>query len=303
MSEVNDASALPRKPREPARFALIIGGMKCGTTSLFDLLAQHPQIAPSREKEPDFFADNADPIAAWDDYLSLWDWNPEEHQVALEASTQYAKYPWIRDVPERIARVPRDFRFIYVMRDPIPRIESQVRHGVYDGWARSLDEGGLTEDLLDFSRYAMQLDRYAPHFPRESMLLLTLEELKRHPDQVLRRACEHLGVDPNFQFHDAETPRNTGDFYGVPPAVASLARNRAAKWLVGRLLPRPLKHAIRRRLARVGDEEGAHLGRWKLNDDEVALVRRKLADDLARLRDHYGVRATWIPGSMPAANG
>ena len=38
------------------RPAMIIGAMKCGTSSLFDLLARHPCIAGSIDKEPEFFA-------------------------------------------------------------------------------------------------------------------------------------------------------------------------------------------------------------------------------------------------------
>ncbi len=37
-------------------FALIIGAMKCGTTSLFSYLAQHPEISACQPKEPDFFS-------------------------------------------------------------------------------------------------------------------------------------------------------------------------------------------------------------------------------------------------------
>lgn len=36
-------------------FGLIIGTMKGGTTSLFNYLAQHPQVCPCSNKEPDFF--------------------------------------------------------------------------------------------------------------------------------------------------------------------------------------------------------------------------------------------------------
>lgn len=39
-------------------FAVIIGCMKCGTTSLFYYLSQHPQIAACNPKEPNFFADD-----------------------------------------------------------------------------------------------------------------------------------------------------------------------------------------------------------------------------------------------------
>ena len=41
-----------------ANFALIIGAMRCGTTSLFSYLSQHPEVAPSTPKEPDFFAND-----------------------------------------------------------------------------------------------------------------------------------------------------------------------------------------------------------------------------------------------------
>ena len=40
---------------KPNNFVFIIGAMKSGTTSLFDILSQHPQVCPSKTKEPDYF--------------------------------------------------------------------------------------------------------------------------------------------------------------------------------------------------------------------------------------------------------
>ena len=37
---------------KPDHFAFIIGAMKSGTTSLFEILSQHPQVCPSKIKEP-----------------------------------------------------------------------------------------------------------------------------------------------------------------------------------------------------------------------------------------------------------
>ena len=37
-------------------YILIIGAMKSGTTTLYDLLAAHPAIVGARVKEPGFFA-------------------------------------------------------------------------------------------------------------------------------------------------------------------------------------------------------------------------------------------------------
>ena len=38
-------------------YAIIIGAMRSGTTSLYEMLAEHPQICPCRTKEPHFFCD------------------------------------------------------------------------------------------------------------------------------------------------------------------------------------------------------------------------------------------------------
>jgi hypothetical protein len=65
--------------------------MKCGTTSLFNHLADHPEVAPCRTKEPNYFSGDAfnadDPNA----YFALWDWDPSRHKIAIEASNAYAK--------------------------------------------------------------------------------------------------------------------------------------------------------------------------------------------------------------------
>ena len=75
------------------RFALLIGAMKAGTTALYYLLTQHPQIAACREKEPNFWTDAVHGPQDLDAYRELWDCEEGRHQWALEASTGYTKLP------------------------------------------------------------------------------------------------------------------------------------------------------------------------------------------------------------------
>ena len=110
------------------RFVLIIGAMKCGTTSLYAYLGQHPQVCPSLEKESNFFIAERSWPRGLDWYHALWNWVPGTHTVALEASTGYTKRPMFEGVADRIASVDADFRFVYLMRDPIARVESHHRH-------------------------------------------------------------------------------------------------------------------------------------------------------------------------------
>lgn len=287
---------------KPSDFALIIGAMKSGTTSLFELLSQHPEIAGCGKKEPSYFEKESAPHEGWEEYVGLWSWDPDHHRVALEASVSYAKSPWVRGVPGRIAAKPEArFRFLYMMRNPLRRIESQVRHSLYEGWGKTLDEG-MTDDLLDFSRYAMQIDEYVKLFPRNSLLLLTLEELQANPDAVLRRACEFLGVSPGWEFVGQAKPRNTGDFYQVPNLVGHVARSRFARFVIDRW-PSRFRSAVRSGLGRLGRHRKDALGRWQLNAKEERKILRLLATDLRRLRSIYGVdveRHWGIPGSLLA---
>ena len=64
------------------RFAIIIGAMKSGTTSLFHYLSQHPRIAACHEKEPDFFSNPENFAKGLDWYRNLWDWVAELHDIA-----------------------------------------------------------------------------------------------------------------------------------------------------------------------------------------------------------------------------
>ena len=74
-------------------YAIIIGAMKCGTSSLYTYLEGHPEICPAVGKEPEFFSENQAITLQVDNYSDLWSFNESVHKYALEASTGYTKYP------------------------------------------------------------------------------------------------------------------------------------------------------------------------------------------------------------------
>ncbi len=274
----------------PDSFVLIIGAMKSGTTSLFEILRQHPGICPSRLKEPDYFVEDRDDNAC-EEYLALWNWKDNIHTIALESSVAYTKAPLIVGVPERIARMELGkYRFIYMLRDPLSRIESQVRHGLFAGWGRSLD-AGIPEDLIDFSRYAMQLDNYLEYFSKDDIILITLEEFKDYPYAVLARICEFLKIDSKFQFSDVEEPRNSGEFFNASPGIARITQGGVGQFLAHRILSPKIKSWLRSAIAKLskGQKKNSNLGRWRLTPEERILVLDKLKDDLRRLESDFGV--------------
>lgn len=176
------------------KFALIIGAMKSGTTSLFEHLGRHPTVAPCTVKEPKFFSDEAFWSRGPEAYEALWDWDPTRHHWALEASTAYSMLKPGQRVTDRMASLGgRQFRFIYLMRHPVDRIASQLSHVAIKSGPASVDEDAFRW-AIQVSRYATQLDAYLEHWPRESLLPLLFEDMLDNPEETVARTQAFLGL-------------------------------------------------------------------------------------------------------------
>jgi Sulfotransferase domain len=178
--------------------AFIIGAPKCGTTSLWLYLREHPEVSFAREKEPDFFA--------WSDYREWLDWYQglfEPAPIRIEASTSYSIYPVHAGVPEKIHSLVPDPRFIYVVRDPVERaISHYVEHFAHRKETSGIDAALMEADdarnpYRAASRYATQIKRYLSLFPETSLLVIEQDELRSRRDQTLERVFRFLSIDPD----------------------------------------------------------------------------------------------------------
>jgi hypothetical protein len=263
-------------------YGIIVGCSKCGTTSLYQYLTQHPDVIGCEEKEPNFFA-GEDWERGFDWYINLWS---GEGGVCLEASTLYTWHPLMPNAAERIKSVKDkgDFRFIYIMRDPIQRAESQIKYGAARGYISTKDP--LNNPwLMEVSRYAQQLDKYEKRFGRERIHLTTLEELRETPRDVLRRACNFLGVSDEVEF-DVGTKYNQTKDRVVPGTL--WRRMRTIDWL--RRLVRAVPIDYRARLRQWINPKVENAGEdFKLTTGQRRRFIDALSDDLRRLEDFYGV--------------
>ena len=198
---------------------VVIGSMKCGTTSLHEYLSLHPQISMSQLKELDFFVDKFNWKKGVDWYRSNFK-NPTE--IRGESSPNYTKCHLFAGVPERMYRLIPEAQLIYVVRDPIKRIISHYVHRV----ARGLEKRGIDEALADVrdnnyiktSLYFMQLERYLEYYSASSILIISQEDLYCDRINALQNIFKFLNVDANFsdpQFlqtaHDSSTKKQPTD--------------------------------------------------------------------------------------------
>lgn len=184
---------------------LIVGGMKCGTTALHDLLAEHPQIATSEPKELNFFF-GGDAPSPWN--AGNWhrgvEWYRDHFDggfpVRGESSPGYTS-PAHAEAPGRIADLVPDVRVVYLVREPVARMVSQHAHHVRDGTERR----PLAEALLDAasqyvarSRHAERLRPFLDRFALDRLAVVVQEELAAHPEELLRGLYGFLGADPDL---------------------------------------------------------------------------------------------------------
>jgi len=211
----------------------ILGAGRCGSTSLYSMLSQHPQVFMPKIKEPSFFCSYfqvvKDPIS----YFNLF--NPTDEQVAIgEASHVYLSNP---ESPEVIHALIPSARFILIFRNPTERAYSLYQ------WARraklepidSFENAIEAEDHRfkdkDFfercpqyfwnfmyvrsSYYNIQWERYLRFYPYKQFFPLSLKELVSDPLLWIRRIYRFLGVETMF------TPNmehlNSGDYNSLLP--------------------------------------------------------------------------------------
>jgi hypothetical protein len=267
-------------------FALVIGAAKCGTTSLFMYLSEHPQISACSMKEPNFFGwdSNWGKGLSW--YTNLWPWDPKMHKIALEASTFYTlQNPNLsHEIVKRISSIQADFKFIYIMRNPIERIESHYTHAFSENWelANKPLNQKIDNRLIENTKYASRLANYYKIFASEDILLLNFEDLRLKPLKVLVQICSFLEIDTNYQFQNTETIYNPSrGKVRNHPMWNSLRRINALESL-GKYIPSQYKKSLRNRIGKKIEQ------RFRLTPKQQDFILNELRDDYRKLSLEYG---------------
>lgn len=175
---------------------IIIGAMKAGTTSLYTALAGHPDLVCGPRKELNYFT-----TKRWrgpEKYAALFPDPPERSVVTLDASPAYAKLKPDSTLPRRIAGLPRPVHLVYLLRDPVERAVSHVRHNLGRGRVGAKDLTRIRlRHYVQTSLYSAQIRAYAKAGLADRLLLLDFETLCRDPNAAVAAVCRHAGLSPH----------------------------------------------------------------------------------------------------------
>ena len=189
----------------------VIGAPRCGTTSLFAAMKQHPDIYTTVLKEPHFYARDLPvqphTVTEEADYRRLFRLAGERRWRA-EGSVWYF---YSRQAPELIAKHHPDARIVLLLRNPVKMAISL--YGLYrrTGNERQTDadlalmrdrtaEFGSTyfsfglhyRHLLDF---ATPLRHWLPHFDPAQLRILFHEDFYAAPEARFAELCNWLAID------------------------------------------------------------------------------------------------------------
>lgn len=177
---------------------LVIGAHKCGTTSLYQYLRQHPEVFVSPVKETNYFwweGQTEDRFSAKtrSEYEGLFEAVNGEKAIG-EASPQYLNN---ENSAQRIRRELPGAKLVVSLRNPADRAYSHYLSLLRNGYeTRQAVEALQPESLcVQHGFYYPRLLRYYERFPRERIHVILFDDFVAHPQAIMRRLFEFLGVD------------------------------------------------------------------------------------------------------------
>lgn len=222
---------------------VIPGAAKSGTSSLHELLGQHPDICMSNGKEPHYFC-RTDVYARGPDYHNALFHKAGQERIFGESSTGYMIWP---EAIERIRHDLADTKIIILLREPVARTFSHYRWRYRLGlesrsFLRAIQEDGYGYDpmqpdsygyksYLQFSNYAKYCPLWEQAFGAENVLMIDSDRLKKDHIGVQRRCFEFLGVR-DCPAGEGVAANRTKDVVSRGPIFEPMSR----------LIPEGLKH-------------------------------------------------------------
>ncbi len=184
---------------------LIAGVNKCGSTTLTSLIEKHPEIFVSPSKDGSYaqgtgLCKKDGLYPGWELHKSSFHGYPE-NRVRGEGNVWYSSRTIENNASKFLLDCFPDIKLIFIVRDPIKRIESSFKEKHSSGARWMIDcpysiEEALTvfPDLIESSLYYERISHYLDLFPKENIHIVFLEDLKNAFTTTINSCFDFLGV-------------------------------------------------------------------------------------------------------------
>lgn len=267
---------------------IVAGFPKCGTTSLFYYLTEHPEIYLPRQKELHFFSqhvlghthleENKEFKKTYVRDIESYEkkYHEAQNELAIgDVSPSYAVYP--TSIPYIKKYLGENVKIIILVRDPVNRTFSNYLHAVreyrekMEFYESLMDEPRrIKENYADFllytknSFYSANIKKYKESF--NDVLVLTQEDLLRDTKGQLSMVYRFLNVQEGF------IPKSLGTKFNEGGAFSD---NFITRFI---LKPNPLRTFITKNIpmtSTVKRFKRAILGKYRVDTPKLDLKSEK----------------------------
>lgn len=192
----------------------IVGAPKCGTTSLYYWISEHPRIFMPDIKEPNFFASDmkSRKVRTLSRYEKLFEGTTDNHLAVGEASTGYL---FSQEAVPKIESKYTDVKYIVMLRNPIMMAQSLHEQEIQCGaehvrdfetaWRLSPErrrgrkvhfgcEDPKRLDYMNRCSLGSQLERLLRIVPKSRVLILFLEDIRQDSSGEYKKSLDFLNV-------------------------------------------------------------------------------------------------------------
>jgi hypothetical protein len=208
---------------------IIAGAPKCGTSSLYGWLADHPEACGSTPKETFYLMDYGHPLLrrganfheqGLQGYSAFFNNCSKSRKIIFEATTHYV---YQRTALEVLSALPEVPLILFMLRKPSERVYSSFQYTKnnlanlrrdisFSEFVRlvRLDSGGaiikeyagesayvLSNDLK-YSRYVEYVSLWRERVGSERVEVMLFEEMKENPLAFMKKLAARLGIDSSF---------------------------------------------------------------------------------------------------------
>ena len=209
---------------------LVIGAKRCGTTSLFYHLPEHPCISKSPHDNMGFFNDNFHLGVNW--YKSFFPTIFTRNKIksefgnflAFDVTTTYMEE---ESTANNVYQIKPNMKIIVILRNPVDRAYSQYHLNLREKAEKRSFEDAMEENMNELNKesheryeikpkfsveennylkkglYAQQLRHWLNIFPMESMLILSTEEFESNQQVIYNKIFEFLNIS-QFEVKNTE---------------------------------------------------------------------------------------------------
>lgn len=291
---------------------VVIGAPKCGTTSLYYYLKQHPEVFLPQRKELHYFSyghmcqltggpGDAHIVSSACSDLDNYEQFYTDARADNAIGDISPSYFYFSDVSKKIKDELGSPKIIVLVRNPIEKAFSQYMHLIRDNretlpfYDALMAEGQRIEDgwaalwrYAESSLYTDRIQQYIDTFGKDQVKIIRFDDLTASCYETLEDLFRYLDIDPSFRPDTSQTYNKSGkprlrfvaEFIARPNVVTSAARN---------FLPETVTTSVKNVLRKLNTGEKS-----EMEERSRSYLKNYFRDDVSRLEELLETRTGWL---------